>query len=276
MPTSLIAYIALFAAVIATSASIAAGICRPDLTDIDGLVAGTVVYAGVAACVVVLDIAVLAGTSRLLGGRLDEREITLVVLLLAIAIYGPLRNWLSSLVRRVLFGRRGDRYQVVSSLAARLEASGRIEDQLPEMTSAVADAFKMSYVGVEIFASDGGTRSATFGDRPTHVQELPLTYSSELVGRLTLPARGVRSMLSRRDQALLVDLVRRRPSPSAVRLWPPNCRSVASNWFMIARTTGGGSGVTCMTASARRWAGSRCGWMPPATHCRPIPNAAGC
>ena len=41
VPTSLIAYIALFAAVIATSASIAAGICRPDLIDIDGLVAGT-------------------------------------------------------------------------------------------------------------------------------------------------------------------------------------------------------------------------------------------
>ena len=208
VPTSLIAYIALFAAVIATSASIAAGICRPDLVDIDGLVAGTVVYAGVAGCVVILDFAVLAATSGLLGDRLDQREITLVVLLLAIAVYGPLRNWLSSLVRRVLVGRRGDRYQVVSSLAARLEASGRIEDQLPEMTSAVADAFKMSYVGVEIFASDGGTRSATFGERPATVQEFPLTYSGELVGRLTLPARGIRSMLSRRDQALLVDLVR--------------------------------------------------------------------
>ena len=150
----------------------------------------------------------MPATSGLLGDRLDQREITLVVLLLAIAVYGPLRNWLSSLVRRVLVGRRGDRYQVVSSLAARLEASGRIEDQLPEMTSAVADAFKMSYVGVEIFASDGGTRSATFGERPATVQEFPLTYSGELVGRLTLPARGIRSMLSRRDQALLVDLVR--------------------------------------------------------------------
>ena len=76
VPTSLITYIALFAAVIATSASIAAGICRPDLVDIDGLVAGTVVYAGVAGCVVILDFAVLAATSGLLGDRLDQREIT--------------------------------------------------------------------------------------------------------------------------------------------------------------------------------------------------------
>ena len=43
---------------------------------------------------------------------------------------------------------------------------------------------------------------------------------------------------------------------------------------MIARTTGGGSGATCTTVWARRWAGSRCGWMRRATRCRPTRNGS--
>ena len=40
------------------------------------------------------------------------------------------------------------------------------------------------------------------------MQELDIAYRGDHVGRLVLPVVGVRSMLSRRDQGLLVDLVR--------------------------------------------------------------------
>ena len=40
------------------------------------------------------------------------------------------------------------------------------------------------------------------------MQEIGIDYHGEPVGRLVLPRQGVRAMLSRRDQALLVDLVR--------------------------------------------------------------------
>ena len=40
------------------------------------------------------------------------------------------------------------------------------------------------------------------------MQELDIAYRGDRVGRLVLPVLGVRSMLSRRDQGLLVDLVR--------------------------------------------------------------------
>jgi signal transduction histidine kinase len=48
----------------------------------------------------------------------------------------------------------------------------------------------------------------TYGDRPADVRTLPITYRGAAVGRLVLPARGVRSRLTTRDEQLLGDLVR--------------------------------------------------------------------
>jgi signal transduction histidine kinase len=50
--------------------------------------------------------------------------------------------------------------------------------------------------------------TATFGDRPTEVRTLPIAFRDTEVGRLVLPARGLRSRLSSRDEKLLGDLVR--------------------------------------------------------------------
>jgi signal transduction histidine kinase len=63
-------------------------------------------------------------------------------------------------------------------------------------------------VSVEVFGHGGGTTAATYGTRPRETREVPIRYGDEEVGRLELPARGVRSMLSKRDQALLFDVVR--------------------------------------------------------------------
>lgn len=208
IPSSLVAVVALYLAVVATSVSVTIGIVKPELLDINALVAATLVYSGVAGCVIALDLVVLAVAGQLLGDRLDERTVTIAVLIVAVAGYGPLRQWLSTLVRRLLVGRRSDRYEVVSGLAARLEVSGGIDDQLPALASTVAEAFKLSFVAVEVFTDDRETLTATFGQQPDDVRRLPIGYRGEQVGRLVLPARGVRALMSRRDQSLLVDVVR--------------------------------------------------------------------
>ena len=200
--------VALNLAVATLAVSVTIGMVRPDLGDVDALVAWTLTSAAVAAVVVAVDLAALAAASRLLGDRLDEREVTVVVLVLAVVVYGPLRGWIGGGVRRVLFGRRGDRYDVVSALAARLESTGSVEEQLPALAGAVASTFKVPYVRVEVVAPAGGLLSATHGREPGEVQELDIAYRGDHVGRLVLPVLGVRSMLSRRDQGLLVDLVR--------------------------------------------------------------------
>ena len=200
--------IVLAVALVVTATSIAVGIVNPDLADIDSLVAGTLTFAGVAGVLVVVDLTLLAAANQLLDNRPDERDVTLVVLVLAVLVYGPLRSLLAGGVRRLLFGRRGDRYGVVSSFAARLEQIDDVESQLPALTAAVASTFKVAFVRVEVVAPDGGTLSSTHGEPRGEQQELDIAYGGERIGRLVLPVRGLRSQLTRRDQELLVDLVR--------------------------------------------------------------------
>lgn len=195
-------------AVAVLAVSVAVGLVRPTLGDVDALVAWTLTSAAVAAVVVTVDLVVLAAARAALGDRLDEREVTLAVLVGAVVVYGPLRSWVGSGVQRVLFGRRADRYGAVSALAARLETSGSVPEQLPTLVEAVASTFKVPHVHVEVVTPGGGTLAASHGRRPAEVQELDIAYGGERVGRLVLPVLGVRSMLSRRDQGLLVDLVR--------------------------------------------------------------------
>ncbi|WP_375431985.1 sensor histidine kinase [uncultured Friedmanniella sp.] len=208
LPGAAVSYAALVVAVVVTSLSATIGVLRPDLADIDALVATTLVWAGVAAVVLVVDAAVVALLTRGLGDRLTPSQLVAVVLGLAVLLYAPLRHVLSALVRRWLFGRRGDRYEVVSSLAARLEESADLDDQLPALAAAVAATFKLGFVRVEVRQPDGSTVAATSGTPPTATRELPIGYRGEQIGRFMLPVGGVRSLLSSRDQALLVDVGR--------------------------------------------------------------------
>jgi two-component system NarL family sensor kinase len=207
-PTGVLPTIGLVLCLVVTGVSVAIGILEPEITDVDALMGGTLVYAAVAAAVIGLDLALVAILNEAIGERLDERQVTLFVLLIAVAAYGPLRTWLGGLVRRLLVGRRGDRYDVVSSLAARLEESAEVQTQLPAFATEVASAFKLGFVRVEVFGHAGGIVSATHGEEPTATREVPIRYGPDEVGRLILPDHGLRSMLSRRDQELLFDVVR--------------------------------------------------------------------
>lgn len=216
-PSGVLASYALFAAVAGTAVSVTLGICAPDRYDVDGLVADTIAWGAVGAIVIALDLAVVALVGRVVGEHLDQRDVTVVVLLLAVLLYAPLRGLVWVRVRRRLLGRRGDRYQVVSGLAARLEASDAVADQLPALAASIAESFRVPYVGVEVFAADGSRLLAEHGRRPEQVTELPIAYSGQRVGRLILPVGGgLRSLLTRADQALLADVVRQ--AAIAVRL----------------------------------------------------------
>ncbi|WP_457254568.1 sensor histidine kinase [Pedococcus sp. P5_B7] len=199
---------ALVLALVATSVSVVIGVVRPETGDIDALVGGTLVYGAIAALFVLLDLGVVAAAAALLGDRFQERQVTVLVLVLAVAAYGPLRSWLTAQVRRRVLGRRGERYEVVSALAERLEESGGLEEQLPALAASVAEAFRVSFVRVEVLGPAGQGLAATHGTEPSASRSFPISYRGERIGSIELPDGGIRGMLSRRDQVLLVDVVR--------------------------------------------------------------------
>ena len=187
-----------------TGFAVAAGVARPRLLDIDRLLGNTVLFAALAAVAVLVDVAVVAGATTVIG----ERDAAIVAMLVVLAVYGPLRHRMWLLVRRVVFGRRGDRYAVVAGLAEQLERSDTPEEQLRATARTVAEAFRSPYVAVEVDRTGGGRLLAEHGTRPARTQELPITYRGAEVGRLVLARDRARAAVSARDEQLLADVVR--------------------------------------------------------------------
>jgi signal transduction histidine kinase len=183
------------------------GVVRPTVVPVEDLLVRTLVLGMVALCLLGLDLLVVEVLSRTLGG-LDQRQLVTVVLLVTALAYGPLRHRLQRLVQAWILGSRGNRYDVVAGLAASLESIDDGPAQFGAVAQAVADAFGVDYVSVEVDRSGGERLTATRGVRPREVRTLPITYRDAVVGRLVLPARGLRSRLSAKDESLLGDLIR--------------------------------------------------------------------
>lgn len=189
-------------------AAMTVAIVEPRLVPVKTLLVRTVVYGAITALVVGVDLLVLAGLSAVLGDALAQRQVVLVALLLAAVLYGPLRGLAERWVRRLVLGERVNPYGVVATLASRLESTDHEEAQLGAVVDAVAEAFALSYVEIEVARATGERVVAARGARPARTRAVPITYRDERIGSFTLAARGVRSQLTARDEVLLGDVVR--------------------------------------------------------------------
>ncbi|GAA2127498.1 hypothetical protein GCM10009843_27000 [Nocardioides bigeumensis] len=200
--------VALFLVVVLVPVAMTVAVVNPALVPIQDLLARTTVYGALGFVLVVVDLAAVAGLTALIGDSLDTGQVVLVVLLVTVLLYGPLRQWLGGWVRRLVLGERDDPYDVVAGLASTLETADDGAAQLAAVSHAVAGAFGISFVSVDVDRGGGERLVATFGERPPETRTLPINYRDVEVGRLVLPARGLRSRLSGRDERLLGDLVR--------------------------------------------------------------------
>ena len=178
-------------------------VVNPKLVSIEELLGRTLLLSALAVVLVVVDFVVVALISLVLDDDMAQSQVVLVVLLTTVLLYSPLRQRLSRWLSR-----RADPYDTVAGLASTLETTDDGGEQLAAVARAVADAFGVRFVGVEVERSGGDVLVATYGDRPAETRTLPITYRDARVGSLVLPARGLRSRLSRRDEELLGDLVR--------------------------------------------------------------------
>lgn len=198
----------IFLVMLLPSVAMTVAIVDPALVSIEELLGRTVVYGALAGLILVADLAVLTALTTFLDDSLSQRQVVLIVLLVSVLLYGPLRSRLARWAQRLMLGRRADPYDVVAGLASILETTDEGPRQLTAVAGAVATAFRVGYVGVEVDRANGERLVATYGARPAQTRTTPIVYRGSEVGRLVLPARGLRSRLSRRDEQLLGDLVR--------------------------------------------------------------------
>jgi signal transduction histidine kinase len=179
----------------------------PRLVPIEDLLGRTLLLSALALALIAIDFAVVGLLTLLLDDEMAQSQVVMVVLLTTVLLYGPLRQRLSRGVRRLVLGNRADPYDVV---AGRVHARDRRGGQRAARgrRPGRGPAFGVGYVSVEVDRSGGERLVATYGEPPAETRVLPIAYRESEVGRLVLPARGMRSRLSRRDEELLGDLVR--------------------------------------------------------------------
>ncbi|MGJ6967044.1 sensor histidine kinase [Streptosporangium sp. G11] len=177
-------------------------VARHRLYDVDLLLGRTILYGGLAAAVVAVDMAVFVS-----AGALVDDPLAAVVGAGAVGVlYAPLRLRIQRWVDQTLTG-RGDPYDVVSVLAERLEESVGPDELLREVARVLSTAFRSPYVRVELDRPGGHAFVVEHGFPRDDVVVLPFAYREAQIGRLALvPRAGAR--LSDADQRLLADVVR--------------------------------------------------------------------
>src|SRR5205823_3396154 len=135
-------------AIVLFAAALAIALVRYRLYDIDLLVNRTLVYAVLTACLV----GAYAGTVALVGALI--RHVGFVAPLVATALvavlFAPLRLRLQRRVDRLLYGRRGEPYEVIAQLGERLEETPAPEQVLPTLVETVARALKLPYAAIAL------------------------------------------------------------------------------------------------------------------------------
>lgn len=185
------------------SASIVIAVTRYRLYAIDRLLSWTLVYAVLIVAIVAVDVLVVL----VVGSAIDDRVAMLLAVVAVTIAYAPLRARLFAIANRVVSGRRGDPYGVVSALGDRLTRADGTGEQLRALATAVAEAFASPYVRVELDRPDGERISASVGVAAPSLVEVPIDHRGGAIGRILMEP-GRRPVVSERDQRLLGDLVR--------------------------------------------------------------------
>ncbi|WP_166869489.1 histidine kinase [Salinibacterium sp. ZJ70] len=183
--------------------AIAIALAHHRLSRIDRVASWTAVYAFFAVGVIIVDVVLIA----LVGQLITHQLLASISTIIALIIYMPLRDRLLILASRLVNGRRGDPYGVVSSLSARLEEAVEPDDQLHHLAKSVAHAFVSPCVVVEVDRPDGSRLVSQYGYTADELLRMPLSYRGERIGTLKM-APGRRARLTAGDEQLLADLVR--------------------------------------------------------------------
>jgi signal transduction histidine kinase len=182
---------------------------RSGLWDNDPLVNRTLVYGVLTVAIVTLYVLIVGA----LGMLFQARGSLLVALLAtgAVAVlFQPLRDWLQKAVNRLMYGERDDPYGMLTRLTEELEQADEAEAMLPALVETVATALKLPYVAIWLQGDEGEVQeaAASVGERPGHVEVLPLRYENREIGRLEVAPRSPGEQLAEADRLLLTNIAR--------------------------------------------------------------------
>ena len=182
-------------------------VLRYRLYDLDLVVRRAAAYAVVSALVAGIYLAIVAVVEAAVGGHATQTE-HVVAAVAAAAAFQPLRSLVQRTVDQVFYGDRLRPYEAMNRIGRQLEHAVLPDSVLPGMVTAVTDALRVPYAAVDLLDETGWSRAAEHGRPAGTLEEFPMTYQAELVGRLLVSPRAPNQPLDLSDRRLLVDLAR--------------------------------------------------------------------
>jgi signal transduction histidine kinase len=182
-------------------------VLRYRLYDLDLVVRRAAAYAVVSALVAGIYLAIVAVVEAAVGGRATQAE-HVVAAVAAAAAFQPLRSLVQRTVDEVFYGDRLRPYEAMNRIGRQLEHAILPDTVLPGVVTAVTDALRVPYAAVELLDETGWSMAAEHGRPAGTVEEFPMTYQAEKVGRLLVSPRSPGQPLDTSDRRLLVDLAR--------------------------------------------------------------------
>jgi hypothetical protein len=162
---TLIAYTAVYLALLLIPFSIGIAVLRYNLWDIDLVINRALVYGALTVGVVLLYVLVVGGLGALLQLR-GNLIISLLATGLAAVLFAPLRERLQRGVNRLMYGERDDPYAVISRLGSRLESTLAPNAVLPAVARTVQEALKLPYAEIQLRQEDDGFETAAAAGEP--------------------------------------------------------------------------------------------------------------
>jgi signal transduction histidine kinase len=182
----------------------AVAILRYRLYDLDIVIRKTVVFAILAGFVTLVYAGVVVGLSQLLGG--DSLLLSIAATAAVSALFQPVRRWATRFANRLVFGKRSEPYEVLSTFSDRIGATYAAEDVLPRMAHVIADGIGAERTEVWLAKGDAWRLAAAWpADGATlegNGHRVPIRYRDEELG-VSKPATDP---LSPPEEKLLRDL----------------------------------------------------------------------
>jgi signal transduction histidine kinase len=196
-------------ATLALPASMAIGILRYQLFDIDLIVSRTVLWSLLTAFVFGVYVIIVGVIGSRLT-RVHDLALSLAATGIVAVCFQPVRVRLQSAIDHRLFGDRDDPYAAVARLGRQLERVANPQAMLGAIAESVANGLKLPYAAIALRDGDRYPIAATYGaiEPGEATLTLPLISSSEHVGELILAPRTPNDSFGPADLRLLEDLAR--------------------------------------------------------------------
>ncbi|MBI4338071.1 MAG: hypothetical protein HY683_09630 [Chloroflexi bacterium] len=187
--------------------SLAFGILRYHLFDIDIIINRALVYATLTAFIVGLYVLIIGSLGTLFQTH-GHLGISLLAAGIVAVLFQPIRQRLQHTINRWMYGQRDDPYKVLTRLGHRLEGALPVESILPAVVDTVAQALKIPYVAIALGQGQKQEVVAAHGRPTPDTLRLPLVYQGEELGQMLLAPRSPGEAFNRADWRLLSDLAR--------------------------------------------------------------------